>query len=164
MIYDVIKMDSNIYRLNYKKNNSIEDKLKSGYLTILLNDLYMAEKNKGKQLTLDEEYKIIHKNYNQALESLECSKQSKRKNIIEENNIKVSLVEKYKKQLEAVLPKKMNENDILIEIKNFVQTLDKNSFSMKDKGLFMKNLVPKLKGKADGKIIDKTVTKYLLEQ
>ena len=68
------------------------------------------------------------------------------------------------KYIDEIAPKQMSED----EVKKFVNTeliglsqVVTEPISPKMKGLVMKNIMPKLKGKADGKLINKVVMELL---
>ena len=62
-------------------------------------------------------------------------------------------------------PKMMNEEEICKFIKNEIVQFSINNRDNKfNKGAFMKIIMPKLKGKADGKLINKIVTDILSKQ
>jgi uncharacterized protein YqeY len=54
-------------------------------------------------------------------------------------------------------PQQMNETEINEVIKSVLQQLEISSPTIKDKGRIMKSLMPLVKGKADGTLVNKLV-------
>lgn len=76
----------------------------------------------------------------------------------------LSMYKENMKYIDEIAPKQMSED----EVKEFVNTelielshVVTEPISPKMKGLVMKNIMPKLKGKADGKLINKVVMELL---
>jgi uncharacterized protein len=88
----------------------------------------------------------------------------KRRDAIEmyEKAGKTELADKEKAELDIIksyLPEELSEN----EIKAFVkEIIDRNNYSdAKDFGMVMKELMPKVKGKSDGKLVQEIVKSFL---
>ena len=92
------------------------------------------------------------------------SEVKKRKDAAEEF-IKVNredAAEKEKQEIEILmkyLPEQLSEDEILEKVKTAI--VDTSASSIKDLGKVMKVIVPDLKGKADGKIVNKVVREEL---
>lgn len=93
------------------------------------------------------------------------SKQLKeKKNVIEDfkKGQRQDLVEQTEKEMEILLeylPKQLSEDDIRKIVMETVKEV--NASSMKDLGLVMKSVMPKVKGKADGNTVNKIVKEIL---
>lgn len=93
------------------------------------------------------------------------SKQLKeKKNVIEDfkKGQRQDLVEQTEKEMEILLeylPKQLSEDDIRKIVMETVKEV--NASSMKDMGLVMKSVMPKVKGKADGNTVNKIVKEIL---
>lgn len=59
--------------------------------------------------------------------------------------------------LEEFAPEQMSEEQIEAEINAVLAELGIDAPTMKDKGKVMKNLMPRVKGKADGKLVNQLV-------
>lgn len=118
-------------------------------LSLLLSALKNAEIEKRSALTEDEENAIVYKEIKQTKETLElCPKD--RTDIIEQCTNRIKTLEKF-------APEQMCESDIkdtIIEIMNSLGFNSDNLATKKDKGKIMKVLMPKVKGKADGKLVN----------
>ena len=62
---------------------------------------------------------------------------------------------------EEFLPKQMDENEIRATIEDVLAELGIETPTGKDKGAIMKVLMPKVKGKADGKLVNAVLSTYL---
>lgn len=93
------------------------------------------------------------------------SKQLKeKKNVIEEfeKGGRQDLVEQTEKEIEILLeylPEQLTEEEIEEIVKEVIEEV--NAKSVKDMGIIMKNVMPKIKGRADGGVVNKIVRKYL---
>lgn len=93
------------------------------------------------------------------------SKQLKeKKNVIEEfeKGGRQDLVEQTEKEIEILLeylPEQLTEEEIEEIVKEVIEEV--NAKSVKDMGIIMKNVMPKIKGRADGGAVNKIVRKYL---
>ena len=68
------------------------------------------------------------------------------------------------KYIDEIAPKQMSENEVREFVKSELIELTQvvtEPINPKMKGLIMKNIMPKLKGKADGKLINKVLTELL---
>lgn len=74
------------------------------------------------------------------------------------------LIEDYKKRLavlEEFAPKMMDADEIKAIISGVLADLGINAPTAKDKGRIMKELMPKVKGKADGKLVNEIVGSFM---
>ena len=73
---------------------------------------------------------------------------------------RTDLIEEYQKRIavfEEFAPKMMDETEIKAVIDEVLATLGIDTPTAKDKGRIMKELMPKVKGKADGKLVNQIV-------
>ena len=115
-------------------------------------DAKMALAIKGRTLTEEEEIQVIMKEIKQTKETLEMTP-ADRTDIIEECNRRLTV-------LEAYAPKMMGEDEIKAIIEGVLSELGIENPTGKDKGNIMKHLMPKVKGKADGKLVNDLVSTY----
>ena len=117
-----------------------------------------ALNNKAKELlvpelTDEQAVEVVTKLVKQNKESIETCP-SDRKEIIEKLEFERNILLQF-------LPKQMSESDIHSVIKQVLSDLGLNDPSVKDKGIIMKSLMPKTKGKADGKLVNTILSEYL---
>lgn len=123
-----------------------KDKERKNVLSMLLTGLKNAKIDKREDLTEEEENQIILKQIKQAKETLEMTP-ADRVDIIEECKYTISVLEEY-------APKMMDEDEIDAVISDVLTELEIEKPTPQDKGKIMKVLMPKVKGKADGKLVN----------
>ncbi len=126
-----------------------KDKETKDALSLLLAALKNKAIDKRADLTEEEEVQVILKEIKQTKETLEMTP-ADRTELIEETKKRIAV-------LEAFAPKMMDEAEIKEVVTSVLADLGIDSPSAKDKGRIMKELMPKVKGKADGKLVNKVV-------
>ena len=122
------------------------EKEKKETLSLLLSALKNKAIDKRADLTEEEENTVVLKEIKQINETLELTP-ADRTDIIEQCKFRVQVMEAY-------APKMMNEEEITTVIKEVLASLSIETPTGKDKGRIMKELMPKVKGKADGKLVN----------
>lgn len=118
-------------------------------LSLLLSALKSKNIDKRADLTEDEENAVVFKEIKSAQEAIDTAPAS-RTDIIEENKFKIGVYSEF-------APKLMSEDEIKEVIQNVFNELGIEKPQPQDKGKIMKTLMPRVKGKADGKLINKLV-------
>ena len=106
-------------------------------------------------MTEEEEVQVILKEIKQTKESLEMTP-SDRTDMIEECKRRLAV-------LETFAPKMMDADEIKAVVESVLSELGITAPTAKDKGRIMKELMPKVKGKADGKLVNEIVGSYMTE-
>ena len=118
-----------------------------------LSTLLAALKNKAidkrADLTEEEEVQVILKEIKQVKETLELTP-ADRTDIIEECTKRLAVLEQY-------APKMMDETEIKEVIASVLAELGIEAPTAKDKGKIIKDLMPRVKGKADGKLVNQVL-------
>ena len=122
-------------------------------LSMLLQALQKAAKEKRRELTEAEEDAVILKEIKQAQETIE-SCPVERTDIMGFMLTRINLYEQF-------APKQMNKDEIRKIVNEVVNELGIDNPTKKDKGKIMKNLMPKIKGQTDGKIVNSVVDSIL---
>ena len=122
------------------------EKQRKDVLSLLLTALKNAQIDKRADLTEEEENSIILKQIKQTKETLSLTP-ADRTDIIEECEFTIKVLEEY-------APKMMDEAEIKAVIEGVLAELEITSPTAQDKGKIMKVLMPKVKGKADGKLVN----------
>ena len=130
-----------------------KDKDTKETLSALLAALKNKTIDKRADLTEEEEIQVIMKEIKQTKETLEMTP-ADRTDIIEECSKRLAVLEQY-------APKLMSEYEIKAVIEATLAELELNAPTGKDKGKIMKVLMPKVKGKADGKLVNQIFQGYL---
>lgn len=129
------------------------DKERKAALSFLLSSLKNKAIDKRADLTVEEETQVILKEIKQTKETLEMTPKD-RTDIITECKKRLAVLEEY-------APKMMGEEEIKEIIKGVLSDLGIDAPSSKDKGKIMKELMPKVKGKADGKLVSEIVASFM---
>jgi len=126
-----------------------KDKDTKDTLSMLLAALKNKAIDKRADLTEEEEVQVVLKEIKQTKESLEMTPADR-----------TDLIEEFKKRiavLEGFAPKMMGADEIKAIIVGVLSDLGIDAPTAKDKGRIMKELMPKVKGKADGKLVNEIV-------
>ena len=123
------------------------DKPRKEALSLLLSALKNKQIDKRADLTEDEENAIIFKEIKEAMETSPAD----RSDIIEECRTRINVYSEFAPQL-------MGEDEIRPIIAQVLKDLSIEKPQPQDKGRIMKELMPKVKGKADGKLVNSLVT------
>ena len=126
-----------------------KDKERKESLSMLLSALKNAQIDKREDLTEAEENTIIAKEIKQTKETMDTCP-ADRTDIIDECKARLAVLEEF-------APEQMSEEQIEAEINAVLAELGIDAPTMKDKGKVMKNLMPRVKGKADGKLVNQLV-------
>ncbi len=129
------------------------DKQTKESLSMLLAALKNKAIDKRADLNAEEEIQVVLKEIKQTKETLEMTP-ADRTDIIEECRKRLSVLEQY-------APKLMDETEIREIIRETLIELGMDAPAAKEKGKIMKALMPKVKGKADGKLVNEILTGFL---
>ena len=123
-----------------------KDKDTKDTLSLLLSALKNKAIDKRAELTEEEEVQVILKEIKQTKETMELAP-ADRVDIIEECKKRIAVLENY-------APKMMDADEIKAVISGVLADLGIEAPTGKDKGKIMKELMPKVKGEADGKLVN----------
>lgn len=129
------------------------DKGRKDTLSLLLSALKNKAIDKREDLTPEEETQVILKEIKQVKETLDMTP-ADREDIIRECTDRLNVLSDY-------APKMMDEGEIREVIKAVLAETGIDAPTAKDKGKIMKVLMPKVKGKADGKLMNEIFTAFL---
>ena len=130
-----------------------KDTERKNALSLLLAALKAKAKDKREDLTEEEENAIIQKEIKQTRETMDAAP-ADRDDIRQECQLKLDIYQ-------AFAPKEMSEEEIRALVQSVLDQLQITAPTMRDKGPVMKNLMPQVKGKADGKLVNKIVGEML---
>ncbi|MGL4535620.1 MAG: GatB/YqeY domain-containing protein, partial [Weissella cibaria] len=106
----------------------------------------------GHDLTADEELAVLSREMKQRVEEMESYKDADRADLAEEIQGQIDVLKRY-------MPAQMSEDEVVAIVK---ETIAEGGASSKaDLGKVMGALMPKVKGKADGKLVNTTVQSLL---
>lgn len=122
-------------------------------LSALLTALKNKAIDKREDLTTEEEDAVVLKEIKSLKETLELTP-ADRTDIVEECKFRISVLEEF-------APSMMGEEEIKAVIEEVFDELEMVQPSIQDKGKIMKALMPKIKGKADGKLVSEVLAGML---
>ena len=130
-----------------------KDTERKNALSLLLAALKAKAKDKREDLTEEEENAIIQKEIKQTRETMDAAP-ADREDIRKECQLKLEIYQ-------AFAPKEMSEEEIRALVQSVLDQLQITAPTMRDKGPVMKHLMPQVKGKADGKLVNQIVGEML---
>ncbi|MGM7684461.1 GatB/YqeY domain-containing protein [Cytobacillus sp. Hm23] len=104
------------------------------------------------QLSEDEELTVLSRELKQRKDSLQEFDKAGRSDLVDKLKDEISLLEIY-------MPKQLSEDEIKEIVKETIAAV--NASSKADMGKVMGALMPKVKGKADGSLVNKVVQQFL---
>lgn len=144
-------------RINEDYKNAVKEKNENKRQT--LNMLKSAIKYReielrtsNKELTEDEIISVIQKEIKKRKEAIELYEKGGRNDLAQKEKEEIAVLESY-------LPKQLSEDEIREIVKETINSVGATSPS--DVGKVMKEVMPKVKGKADGNLVKKIVEEIL---
>lgn len=128
------------------------DKIKKDTITMVRAAIKQIEVDKRVDLSDEEVIDIISKQYKERVSSIDEFKRGGRDDLVAQTEEEIKIILKY-------LPKQLTDEELEDIIKEAIEKL-----SITDKkqiGELMKEVMPKIKGKADGKKVNSIASKYL---
>ncbi|AWY99101.1 GatB/YqeY domain-containing protein [Blautia argi] len=129
------------------------DKERKESLSMLLSALKNKAIDKREDLTEAEENEVVLKEIKQTKETLELTP-ADRTDMIEECTKRIAVYEEF-------APKMLNEEEIKEVIQGVLAELEITAPTGKEKGKIMKVLMPKVKGIADGKLVNQVLASMM---
>lgn len=128
-----------------------KDNTKKGVINLIRAGIQNFEIENKRELTEEEEIKIVQREMKQTNQSLEEALKVNREDIVKSERTKILIIEDY-------LPKQLTVNELLEIIISL--GIDKNASIGHAIGLVMKEVA----GRADGKIVSQIVREYLKDK
>lgn len=122
-------------------------------LSMLLAALKAKFIDKREELTEEEENAVVLRELKQTKETLE-SAPADRADIREQCERRIAVLQEF-------APREMSEEEIRAQIQASLAALGIEQPTIRDKGRLMKELMPRVKGKADGALVNRLVTELL---
>ena len=129
-----------------------KNKARKDALSLLLAALKNKAIDKRADLTEDEENAVIFREIKQAQETIDTTP-ADRVQTIEEAKLRMSVYSEF-------VPKLMGEDEIREVIRAVLAELAIEKPTAKDKGKIMKTLMPRVKGKADGSLVNQVLGSF----
>jgi len=129
-----------------------QDKVKVNALRLLISDLKYARISSNEDLTDEQEMAVVLSAAKKRKESIESYKTGGRDDLLAKEEQELKIISEY-------LPEQMSEEEVIAEIESVIA--ETGASSMKDLGRVMGMAMKKLKGKADGSLVQEIVRRKL---
>ena len=145
-------------KLNQKLTDDLKQAMRSGdtvkrsVLRLLMSSIRNAEIAKRAVLSDSDILGIISKDVKQHHESIEAFKQANRQDLVDKETAELAILQDY-------LPEQMSRDEIVAAARQVISEV--GAAGPRDKGKVMQQLMPKLKGRANGQEINAVVTELL---
>lgn len=130
-----------------------KDKPRKDACSMLLSVLKNAAIDARRDLTEEEENAVVLKEIKQTQETLETTP-ADREEIRNQCLYRISVYQEF-------APRLMDETEIRAEIHAVLELLEISAPGPKDKGRIMKELMPRVKGRADGKLVSQVLAEMM---
>lgn len=127
-----------------KQAQKERDKIRLSTLRMLKSELRYKEIEKGKPLT-EEEIGVLSTSAKKRLDSIEQFRNGNRIDLVAQEESELKIVQGY-------LPQQLSEQDLNLLVNQAIAEVQAQEKS--DLGKVMKSLMPKVKGRADGRLIN----------
>lgn len=137
---------------DWKSAMKSRDSFRASVLNMAKAAVLKAEKVDGSELKDDAVVDIISKEVKQRREAIVEFEKGKRQDLIDQTNQEIEILLEY-------LPQQLTEEEIAEIVKNAV--IEVGASGIKDMGKVMTAIMPKVKGRADGKLVSQIVKENL---
>ncbi|HZK33106.1 MAG TPA: GatB/YqeY domain-containing protein [Tissierellaceae bacterium] len=137
---------------DYKTSIKNKDTIKKNTIIMIRAAIKQKEIDERIELFDEDIFEIISKQLKEKRMSIEEFKKGNRQDLVDLTETEIEILLKY-------LPKQLSEYEIEKIVGETIKEI--NATSMKDIGIIMKSVMPKVKGKADGKMVNRAVRKIL---
>lgn len=128
-----------------------KDTIKKNTITMVRAAIQQEEIDNKKDLSEDDILAIITKEVKERRHSIEEFKKGDRQDLVDESEKEIEILLKY-------LPEQLSETELEEIVIETIKSL--GAESMKDMGKIMAAVMPKIKGRADGGMVNKIVKDY----
>lgn len=122
-------------------------------LSMLLSALKNKAIDKRADLTEEEENAVVLKEIKQCQEAIDTAPAG-REDVIQENTARIAVYQEF-------APRMMGREEIAAVVDQVLAELNLSAPTAKEKGLIMKTLMPRVKGKADSTLVNQVLTSRL---
>jgi len=137
---------------DFKEYMKSKDKVKKNVVTMVRAAIKQREVDERIELVDADVVDIIAKQIKQKKDSISDFEKGKRQDLIDLTNEEIQILLQY-------LPPQLSDEELDLIVKEAIEAT--NAQSKKDLGKVMAIIMPKVKGKADGKHINEIVAKYI---
>ncbi|MBU5294012.1 GatB/YqeY domain-containing protein [Anaerosalibacter bizertensis] len=129
-----------------------KDTLRKNTITMVRAGIKQKEVDERRELDDEDIMDIIAKQLKEKRNAIKEFDRGGRQDLVEQTEKEMEILLKY-------LPEQLTEEEVEEIVKAVIEEVDAKS--MKDMGIIMKNVMPKIKGRADGSVVNKVAKKYL---
>ena len=138
-----------------KKAMKTKDEIRTRTLRLIISSIKTLEVEKMTEATDDDVFRVLSKECRKRVEAIEAYKKGGREDLANEEQRELEIIKSY-------MPKQLSEEELKEIVKDVVE--ETGSSSIKDLGRVMKVLMPRVKGRADGKTVNDIVRQILLRK
>lgn len=135
---------------DFKLSMKNKDTIRKNTITMVRAAIKQIEIDERKELTEEELIDIISKQLKEKRFEIEEFEKGSREDLVNQTRAEMEILLEY-------LPKQLTENEVEQIVIDTIKEI--NATSMKDIGLIMKAVMPKVKGRTDGNIVNQVVRK-----
>lgn len=128
------------------------DKIKKSTVTMIRAAILQVEKDQKVELGDDQILEIMAKQLKQRRDGLAEFEKAQRDDLIQQAQEEITIIESY-------LPTQLTIDEIKVIVTETIQ--ETGAVDLKDMGKIMSALMPKVKGRADGKLVNQVVRESL---
>ena len=137
---------------DFKSSMKNKDTMRKNTITMVRASIKQTEVDERKELTDEEILDIISKQVKEKRNAIEEFRKGSRDDLINQTENEIEILLKY-------LPEQLSEEELEEIDRETIREI--NAISMKDIGKIMKSVMPKVKGRTDGNIVNKIVKRIL---
>ncbi len=137
---------------DYKEAMKARDEVRVSVLRLLRSAIHNVEIDKQRALTDDEILGVIQSEVRKRRESIEAFQQGGRPDLVEREQAELAILESY-------LPQALPREELEAMVRAAIQEV--GALSVKDMGKVMSVLMPKVRGRADGRAVNELVRQML---
>ncbi|MCH5138155.1 GatB/YqeY domain-containing protein [Clostridiaceae bacterium UIB06] len=137
---------------DWKQALKAKDKFKTDTISMARAAILLVEKTDGEQLDDEQVFEVLAKEVKQRREAILEFEKGNRQDLVDKANAEIEILLGY-------LPQQLSEEEISGIVRQAVDEV--GAISMKEMGKVMAIVVPRTKGRADGKLVSQIVKQYL---
>ncbi len=135
-----------------KSSMKNKDTLRKNTITMVRANIKQREVDERVELTDEDIIDIIAKQVKEKRDVIQDFEKGGREDLVEQTKKEIEILLEY-------LPKQLTEEEVEEIVKDTIKEV--GAKSIKDIGLIMKSVMPKIKGRADGSMVNSIARKYL---
>lgn len=137
---------------DYKEAMKARDAVRISVLRLLRSAIHNEEINRQRPLTEDEVLGVIQSEVRKRKESIEAFAQGGRQDLVDRESAELAVLESY-------LPQALTREELVALVQETIREV--GALSLRDMGKVMAVLMPKVRGRADGREVNELVRQML---